>query len=131
MKPGSLPQFALSSSSLLVRGLLRHPRRITLGVGAILLGTGVTAFGIAPLAPDAADLPVQQVVESVTPVLTDPLAQAKPPARFELFHSDLTRRNDSVQSLLKRLGVSDSEAVTFLVRIKELLEDPQRALLDL
>ena len=30
------------------------------GIGALLLGTGVTAFGIAPLAPDAADLPVQQ-----------------------------------------------------------------------
>ena len=101
---------------LLVQAMQRHPRRMMAGLGALLLGTGVTAVAVAPLAPDAADLPVQQVVESVTPVLTDPLAQAKPPARFELFHSDLTRRNDSVQSLLKRLGVSDSEAVSFLGR---------------
>ena len=101
---------------LLVQAMQRHPRRMMAGLGALLLGTGVTAVAVAPLAPDAADLPVQQVVESVTPVPTDPLAQAKPPARFELFHSDLTRRNDSVQSLLKRLGVSDSEAVSFLGR---------------
>ena len=35
------------------------------GLGVLLLGTGVTAFGIAPLAPDAADLPVRQVVEAL------------------------------------------------------------------
>ncbi len=101
---------------LLLQAMQRHPRRLMAGLGALLLGTGVTAVAVAPLAPDAADLPVQQVVESVTPVLTAPLAQAKAPARFELFHSDLTRRNDSVQSLLKRLGVRDSDAAAFLGR---------------
>lgn len=99
---------------LLVQAMQRHPRRMMAGLGALLLGTGVTAVAVAPLAPDAADLPVQQVIESVTPALTAPRAQAKPPTRFKLFHSDLTRRNDSIQSLLKRLGVSDSEAVAFL-----------------
>ena len=48
----------------------RHPRRVMGGVGALLLGTGVTAFGIAPLAPDAADLPVRQVVEALPPSAT-------------------------------------------------------------
>lgn len=101
---------------LLVQTMQQHPRRMMAGLGALLLGTGVTAVAVAPLAPDAADLPVQQVVESVTPALTATLAQAQAPTRFELFHSDLTRRNDSVQSLLKRLGVNDSEAVAFLGR---------------
>lgn len=116
-KPGSLPQFALSSSSLLVRGLLRHPRRITLGVGALLLGTGVTAFGIAPLAPDAADLPVRQVIEALNtaplgaPLLTD---IASPAASLTLFRSDQVRRDDTAQSLLQRLGVADSAALAFL-----------------
>ena len=32
------------------------------GIGLLLLGTGVTAFGIAPMAPDAATLPVHQVI---------------------------------------------------------------------
>ncbi len=101
---------------LLVRAMQRHPRRLMAGLGALLLGTGVTAVAVAPLAPDAADLPVQQVTEPITPLLTAAPAQARPAARFELFHSDLTRRNDSVQSLLKRLGVSDSEALAFLGR---------------
>ena len=62
------------------------PLRIKLGldptapdihIGVLLLGTGVTAFGIAPLAPDAADLPVREVVEAL-PVLATPLYAAIP-----------------------------------------------------
>lgn len=93
----------------------RHPRRIMAGVGALLLGTGVTAFGIAPLAPDAADLPVRQVVESLTiesPSADLQLLQGS--AGLTLFRSDTVRRDDTAQSLLKRLGVSDSAAEAFL-----------------
>lgn len=85
------------------------------GVGALLLGTGVTAFGIAPLAPDAADLPVRQVVESLTieaPALDAGLMPAAVP--LTLFRSDTVRRDDTALSLLKRLGVSDSAAEAFL-----------------
>ncbi|MDP2262193.1 MAG: M23 family metallopeptidase [Hydrogenophaga sp.] len=97
--------------------LSRHPRRIMAGVGVLLLGTGVTAFGIAPLAPDAADLPVRQVVEALniepttTALSADGLTAAMP---FTLFRSDTTRRDDTAQSLLRRLGVSDSAAEAFL-----------------
>ncbi len=121
--------------------LNRHPRRIMAALGALLLGTGVTAFGIAPLAPDAADLPIRQVVESVEPGWTyaetpEAQAQALPTAAapsllptlaaragqpsptdgisFVLFRSDTTRRDDTVQSLLQRLGVNDPEAVAHL-----------------
>ena len=60
------PQQQLAALSAAITDILhRHPRRIMGGIGALLLGTGVTAFGIAPLAPDAADLPVQQVVEAL------------------------------------------------------------------
>lgn len=85
------------------------------GVGALLLGTGVTAFGIAPLAPDAADLPVRQVVESLNieaPALDAGLMPAAVP--LTLFRSDTVRRDDTALSLLKRLGVSDSAAEAFL-----------------
>jgi len=37
--------------------LERHPRRLTAAVVALLLGSAVTAFGVAPMAPDAAQLP--------------------------------------------------------------------------
>lgn len=101
----------------LAASLSRHPRRIMAGVGVLLLGTGVTAFGIAPLAPDAADLPVRQVVEAlhIEPATNvwsaDGLTAAMP---FTLFRSDTTRRDDTAQSMLRRLGVSDSAAEAFL-----------------
>ncbi|WP_372656913.1 peptidoglycan DD-metalloendopeptidase family protein [Hydrogenophaga sp.] len=90
----------------------RHPRRVIGGIGVLLLGTGVTAFGIAPLAPDAADLPVQQVIESLN---TDPLiGDLLPATPLTLFSSDTVRRDDTAQSLLQRLGVRDSKAMDFV-----------------
>lgn len=93
--------------------LARHPRRVTGALGVLLLGTGVTAFGIAPLAPDAAKLPVSQVVEALAlePLALDSLTPSVP---LTLFRSDTVRRDDTAQSLLQRLGVSDAAAQTFL-----------------
>lgn len=83
------------------------------GVAMLLLGTGVTAFGIAPLAPDAANLPVSQVIEALAtePPSTETLYAAVP---LTLYRSDTIRREDTAQSLLQRLGVSDSVAAAFL-----------------
>ncbi len=81
----------------------------------MLLGTGVTAFGIAPLAPDAADLPVRQVVDSLA--LPDAFASLPLSAHqdgFTLYRSDTVRRDDNASSLLQRMGVSDTEAQSFL-----------------
>ena len=95
------------------QSLNRHPRRIMSGIGALLLGTGVTAFGIAPLAPDAAQLPVTTVVQpfSISPQALDALAA---PVPLTLFRSDTVRRDDTAQTLLQRLGVSDREADSIL-----------------
>lgn len=95
--------------------LARNPRRIMGGIGALLLGTGVTAFGIAPLAPDASDLPVRQVVEALdTSVSASASLLGATTTEFVLFRSEVTRRDDTAQSLLQRLGVVDSEAQGFL-----------------
>ncbi|MFP8779582.1 peptidoglycan DD-metalloendopeptidase family protein [Hydrogenophaga sp. RWCD_12] len=104
-----LPTLARSSGRSLLESLSRHPRRVMAGVGALLLGTGVTAFGIAPLAPDASLLPVQQVVEELS---ISPLTDAGMPLNtgMTLYRSDTIRRDDTPQSLLQRLGVRDSEA---------------------
>ncbi|MFC7407660.1 M23 family metallopeptidase [Hydrogenophaga atypica] len=83
-------------------------------LGALLLGTGVTAFGVAPLAPDAADLPVRSVSEAIEPALRLVQGGGEATVPFVLFRSDVTRRDDNAQSLLQRLGVSDSAAVAFL-----------------
>ncbi len=99
----------------LARLVQRHPRHVMAGLGALLLGTGVTAVAVAPLAPDAADLPVRQIVEAVAPPPAPAEARSEAAAvPFRLFRSDLTRRDDSVQSLLQRLGVRDGAAAAFL-----------------
>lgn len=86
-------------------------------LGALLLGTGVTAFGVAPLAPDAADLPVRLVTESLTlaaPEAAGASDALAAPLPFVLYRSDLTRREDTAQSLLSRLGVNDAALLSFL-----------------
>ena len=100
------------------QSLSNHPRRVLSGVGLVLLGTGVTAFGIAPLAPDASRLPVSHIIEplQLDPVATQPLGAAIP---FTLFRTDTVRRDDSFQSLLKRLGVQDTDAQAFLSKSSE------------
>ncbi len=95
------------------QSLSNHPRRVLSGVGLVLLGTGVTAFGIAPIAPDASRLPVSNIIETLNleSVSAQPLGAAIP---FTLFRTDTVRRDDSFQSLLKRLGVQDTDAQAFL-----------------
>ncbi len=98
-------------------GLLqRHPRRLTAAVVTLLLGTAVTAFGVAPLAPDAADLPRRVLTQSVTPLALDAQLQALETHSLPLYHSELTRSSDTADTLLQRLGIDDSEAAAFLRR---------------
>ncbi|HEX5805677.1 MAG TPA: peptidoglycan DD-metalloendopeptidase family protein [Macromonas sp.] len=89
----------------------RHPKRLMGVLGALFLGTGVTAFGLAP-DTSVDQLPVRQLVEAVQP-LELPAAQNQS-AAFVMYRSDLTRRDDTAQTLLQRLGVNDSAAAAFL-----------------
>ena len=97
--------------------LRRHPRRITGSLAVLLLGTGVTAFGVAPLAPDAANLPVRQVLEAIEP-LAPQSAKAQTEAladfSFKLFRTEATRSSDTAASLLRRLNLDDAAADAFL-----------------
>lgn len=105
--------------------LKRHPRRLTAAVVTALLGTAVTAFGVAPMAPDAADLPRRLVTESVTPADLSEQLEALELHELELYRTDLTRSSDTADSLLRRLGVDDPEAAAFLrtdVTARRLLE---------
>jgi murein DD-endopeptidase MepM/ murein hydrolase activator NlpD len=91
-----------------------HPRSLASAVVVALMGFGVTAFGIAPLAPDAADLPRRMVTENVTPDDTGSQLEALANHAIELYRSDLTRSADTVDSLLRRLNVDDAAAAAFL-----------------
>ncbi len=100
----------------LQNSIARHPRRIMAGIGALLLGTGVTAFGIAPLAPDASELPVRQVVEALDTGTEGARIEILPAAStpWVLYRTDSTRSDDTLQSLLARLGINDPAAVARL-----------------
>lgn len=78
------------------------------------MGFGVTAFGIAPMAPDASDLPRRLVTEMVTPEDTSAQLEALASHSLALFRSDVTRSADTVDSVLSRLGVADAAAASFL-----------------
>lgn len=79
-----------------------------------LAGFGVTAFGIAPMAPDAADIPKRLVTEIVMPDGIQSQLDALAEHELQLYRTDLTRASDTVDSLLLRLNVSDAAAALFL-----------------
>jgi murein DD-endopeptidase MepM/ murein hydrolase activator NlpD len=74
-----------------------------------ILGGG--AYAVASLDTGAANMPLQQVVESVNTLSLPSLWTDK---SLQLFRSDLTRSSDTADSLLSRLGLSDPEAATYL-----------------
>jgi murein DD-endopeptidase MepM/ murein hydrolase activator NlpD len=94
--------------------LRRHPRRVAATVCALLGGFAVTAFGIAPLAPDAADLPQRLVTQDLPLSGLEEQLDALAQHALELSRADLTRTSDTADSLLRRLGVSDAAAAAFL-----------------
>ena len=80
---------------------------------AVLLLAGGGAVAVASLGPDAADLPVRQVIDKALPGL-QPNPLGTDIAQLQLYRSDVSRGNDSADSLLSRLGVSDAKAAQFL-----------------
>jgi murein DD-endopeptidase MepM/ murein hydrolase activator NlpD len=104
----------ISFSHALASSVRRHPKRITGSLAALLLGTGVTAFGVAPLAPDAADLPVRQVLEAVQTLPLQSQLDALAEHGFNLYRTESTRSSDTFDSLLKRLNINDPAAAAFL-----------------
>jgi murein DD-endopeptidase MepM/ murein hydrolase activator NlpD len=95
--------------------LLRHPERLTAGLALLLLGTGVTAFGVvAPLAPETDEFPTRQVLEAVQPLAIQSQADALSDFSFKLFRTEITRSSDTANSLLKRLNLDDPAAAAFL-----------------
>ena len=91
-----------------------HTRGLTVAVSLALVGFGVTAFGIAPMAPDASDLPKRLVTESVNPDGIQAQLDALAEHDLELYRTDLTRASDTADTLLGRLNVSDASVAQFL-----------------
>ena len=97
-------------------GLLASSRKShILGASALMLT--VCAFGaaaIAPLAPDASDLPVKSIAEDLElPNLAAQItALQQDDQRF--IHEEKIRPGDTLASVLTRLGVDDAAAAAFI-----------------
>jgi murein DD-endopeptidase MepM/ murein hydrolase activator NlpD len=94
----------------LIHWWTHHPRRFMAGLGLVLLGTGVTAFGVAvPVSSD--------VLRSGTLTESLDLPSLNATVRNEpvvLFQSDRIKRTDTVDGFLHRMGVNDPAASEFL-----------------
>jgi murein DD-endopeptidase MepM/ murein hydrolase activator NlpD len=92
----------------------RRSRLLSGGFVVLLGGFAAAAFSVAPLLPDPADQPQRLVVDSLAlqglPQQLDALAEHD----LELWRSELTRATDTIDSLLRRLGVADAEAAAFM-----------------
>ena len=89
----------------------QHPRRVLAGVAVSLSLLGGGAFAVASLDTNSTQAPLQQVLESVSTLSLPSLSADK---SLQLFRSDVTRSNDTADSLLSRLGLSDAEAATYI-----------------
>ena len=104
----------IQTKDALLSWLQHHPKHVTALLVSLLLGGGGAAFAVASLAPDAADLPVRRVLEAVEPLPLQWQADALERNQINLFRTEATRSSDSAESLLKRLGIDDARAATFL-----------------
>ena len=91
-----------------------HQRGLVAATVALLGGCAAAAFAIAPLAPDAAELPQRLISQEVQPDAFAPQFEALAAHALDLRRSDLTRPGDTAAALLERLGVSDAAAEAFL-----------------
>ncbi len=92
-------------------------------ISASALFLAVCAFGaagVAPLAPDASDLPVKSVSEELAlPNLSTQIAALEQQQTNEHYiHEEKVRAGDTLAALLNRLGVDDDAAETFIKKDK-------------
>ncbi len=92
----------------------RHRRTVVATAVVLMAGFGITAVAVAPLVPDAANLPQRVIVENVVPEGMDGQLAALAALDLPLTRSDISRGTDTAESLLARLGVRDPAAAIFI-----------------
>ncbi|MEI6028860.1 MAG: peptidoglycan DD-metalloendopeptidase family protein [Betaproteobacteria bacterium] len=94
----------------------RHSKAVTLAAAGLLGGVGAVAIAVAPMAPDAALLPVQTISENVTTVEIGPQLEALADHGLELSFSEVTRPGAAMDATLRRLGIADAGTLAALRR---------------
>ena len=88
--------------------------RIISASAIFLAACAFGAAGVAPIAPDASDLPVRQISQELElPKIDDQIA-ALQNSEQQFVHEERVRSGDSLATLLNRLGVDDAAAVAFI-----------------
>ena len=120
-KPYTLVLWALAKahSETLRAFVARHPTHVTAFVAAVLLGGGGGAFAVANLGPDASNLPVRMLVETLETPNLDQQVAALEQKTLKLYRNDITRGTDTAESLLRRLGLVDSVAAAYIRKTPE------------
>jgi len=120
-KPISLALLASAKahSQALRDFVARHPQHITAVLTAVLLGGGGGAFAVANLGPDAANLPVRTLVETLSTPNLDSQVAALEQQTLKLYRNDITRSSDTAEGLLRRLGLVDADAAAFIRKTPE------------
>lgn len=102
----------------LVLSVHRHPQRLATVVAALLLSVGGGAFALVSMDDNSKDVVVREVIESIpTPDASAQTAvqnTALLAPALTLFRTTTTRNNDTADLLLKRVGVFDAAAATYL-----------------
>ena len=120
-KPYSLTllAWAKAHSQALRDFVARHPQHVTAVLAAVLLGGGGGAFAVANLGPDAANLPVRTLVETLSTPNLDAQVAALEQQTLKLYRNDITRSSDTAEGLLRRLGLVDADAAAFIRKTPE------------
>ena len=111
-----LPKDKLPSPGLNVTALFGSSRKVRVVSGAALFFAlcAFGAAGVAPMAPDASNLPVKSITENLAvPDFAEQIArlQADEP---QYFREERVRAGDTLAALLTRLGVNDDAAAAFI-----------------
>lgn len=103
----------MSASARQLLGSTRKSRLVSYSA-LVLAVCAFGAIGVAPMAPDAADLPVKTIaLDLALPDLQSQIA-AQEGAQEYYVREEKVRAGDSLATLLKRLGVDDAAAAEFI-----------------
>ena len=95
---------------------LHASRRVRVLSGSAV-GLSLVAFGaagVAPIAPDASDLPVTRIVEELALPDLDTQIASLAPSAARFVAEERVRPGDNLSALLERLGVNDAPAANFI-----------------
>ena len=105
---------SIGSTGKMLLGTSRKTRIISV-TALFLAACAFGAVGVAPLAPDASDLPVRSIEQQITlPNLSQQIAALEKSTPQYFMREEKVRSGDTLATLLDRLGINDAAAADFI-----------------